>query len=142
MEYDIREFEILHELEGETKIFEDKYPTYFLVILCEKDIMFLGRYTGKLFSEFNKSEPIGYIGRRNSAREVRESAEKMMIQIKAGTKWVLAFSIIEELIKVLLLFQLHLQGCHTNPIYYPELYYLHTLYLMINLLLDLYLAKY
>lgn len=60
MEYDIREFEILHELEGETKIFEDKYPTYFLVILCEKDIMFLGRYTGKLFSEFNKSEPIGY----------------------------------------------------------------------------------
>ena len=58
MEYDIREFEILHELEGETKIFEDKYPTYFLVILCEKDIMFLGRYTGKLFSEFNKSEPI------------------------------------------------------------------------------------
>lgn len=40
MEYDIREFEILHELEGETKIFEDKYPTYFLVILCEKDIMF------------------------------------------------------------------------------------------------------
>lgn len=65
MEYDIREFEILHELEGETKIFEDKYPTYFLVILCEKDIMFLGRYT---------------------AREVRESAEKMMIQIKAGTK--------------------------------------------------------
>lgn len=49
MEYDIREFEILHELEGETKIFEDKYPTYFLVILCEKDIMFLGRYTGKLF---------------------------------------------------------------------------------------------
>lgn len=65
MEYDIREFEILHELEGETKIFEDKYPTYFL-----------GRYTGKLFSEFNKSEPIGYIGRRNSAREVRESAEK------------------------------------------------------------------
>ena len=41
MEYDIREFEILHELEGETKIFEDKYPTYFLVILCEKDIMFL-----------------------------------------------------------------------------------------------------
>lgn len=86
MEYDIREFEILHELEGETKIFEDKYPTYFLVILCEKDIMFLGRYTGKLFSEFNKSEPIGYIGRRNSAQEVRESAEKMMIQIKAGTK--------------------------------------------------------
>ena len=79
-------FEILHGLEGETKIFEDKYPTYFLVILCEKDIMFLGRYTGKLFSEFNKSEPIGYIGRRNSAREVRESAEKMMIQIKAGTK--------------------------------------------------------
>lgn len=52
MEYDIREFEILHELEGETKIFEDKYPTYFLVILCEKDIMFLGRYTEKLFSEF------------------------------------------------------------------------------------------
>lgn len=29
MEYDIREFEILHELEGETKIFED---TYFLVM--------------------------------------------------------------------------------------------------------------
>ena len=38
------------------------------------------------YSEFNKSEPIVYIGRRNSAREVRESAEKMMIQIKAGTK--------------------------------------------------------
>lgn len=48
--------------------------------------MFLGRYTGKLFSEFNKSEPIGYIGRRNSAREVRESAEEMMRQIKASTK--------------------------------------------------------
>ena len=45
MEYDIREFEILHELEGETKIFEDKYP-----------------------------------------REVRESAEEMMRQIKASTK--------------------------------------------------------
>lgn len=29
MEYDIREFEILHELEGETKIFEDKYPYIF-----------------------------------------------------------------------------------------------------------------
>lgn len=31
MEYDIREFEILHELEGETKIFEDKYPTCYIM---------------------------------------------------------------------------------------------------------------
>lgn len=90
MEYNMDAFRVLYELEGETKIFEDKYPTYLLVIFYENEkfssAFFPDKYTGKLFSEFNKSEPIGYIGRRNSAREVRESAEEMMKQIKAGTK--------------------------------------------------------
>lgn len=89
MEYDKELLEIYWNLEKETKIFREKYPTYFVVIQCENPataVFFQDNYTGELFSDFNKGEPIGYIGRRNSAREVRESAEEMMRQIKAGTK--------------------------------------------------------
>lgn len=89
MEYDKNLLEIYWNLEKETKIFRDKYPTYFVVIQCENPItavFFQDNYTGKLFSDFNKREPIGYIGKRKTAEDVRKSAETMMEQIKANTK--------------------------------------------------------
>lgn len=89
MEYDKELLEIYWNLEKETKIFREKYPTYFVVIQCENPttaVFFQANYTGKLFSDFNKEEPIGYIGRRETAEDVRKSAETMMEQIKANTK--------------------------------------------------------
>ena len=84
MEYDKNLLEIYWNLEKETKIFRD--TTYFVAILCENPttaVFFQDNYTGKLFSDFNKEEPIG---RRKTAEDVRKSAETMMEQIKANTK--------------------------------------------------------